>query len=56
MAVVGVKERRAAAQGLVDFLNSSWTQFEATATTRQRLLAAGFTELAEKEVAISFLP
>ena len=36
-------------QGLLDYLNESWTAFHAVAATRRALLAAGFEELSERK-------
>ena len=36
-------------QQFLDFMNESWTAFHAVATARKMLLAAGFTELSERD-------
>ena len=42
-------ERAAAAASLVEYLNQSQTAYHAAAETSRRLLAAGFTELSERQ-------
>ena len=36
-------------QGMLDYLNESWTAYHAVASAKTRLLAAGFAEISERD-------
>ncbi|XP_057850882.1 probable aspartyl aminopeptidase isoform X3 [Cryptomeria japonica] len=46
---VDVDSSASIVDGLIDFLNESWTQFHATAEARRLLLEAGFKQLKEQD-------